>query len=352
VTLALRPLEEADHIAWNALVAGNPASGFGQSWEWADFKEQEGHLVDRMGLFVGERLVGGAMLHSYPAGDGRSVLFAPDGPVVPWDDEQRARDALRLIVAAAADLAARRKAISLRIEPHLEGARPAVLRRFVRAPLDVYPESTLLVDVDRRDAELLAQMRPKGRYNVRLAARRGVRVERLPAEAGLRRFHALFEASALRNDFFSEPFGFFINLARSLPERMLRCYVSAHEDDDLAAALVIHFGARATYLYGGSSDRKRSLMGPYAMHFEAMRDARDSGLRVYDFYGFEPYGLVDHQYAGFSRFKRQFGGRPVRYLGAQDHVFYDALADAVAEGLMELDALFAGAAGGRSSHAG
>lgn len=345
MTLALRPLAESDHAAWDALVEANPASGFGQSWVWADFKEREGHLVDRLGLFLDERLAGGAMLHCYPTRDGRSVLFAPDGPVLPWTDEPRARDGLRLIIAAAGDLAERRRAIALRIEPHLEGARPTALRTFVRAPFDVYPQYTLLVDIDRTDAEILGAMRPKGRYNVQLAARRGVRVERPAAEAGLRRFYALFEASARRNDFFSEPYGFFINLMQSLPEQMLRWYVAVHEGDDLAAGLAIHFGDRATYLYGGSSDRKRALMGPYAMHYEAMRDARDSGRRVYDFYGFEPYGLADHQYAGFSRFKRQFGGRPVRYLGAHDHVFYDSLADAVAEGLIELDALLVGAAG-------
>jgi lipid II:glycine glycyltransferase (peptidoglycan interpeptide bridge formation enzyme) len=348
VTLTLRPLAEADHAAWDALVAANPASGLGQSWAWADFKEREGHVVDRLGLFVADGLAGGAMLQSYPTRDGRSVLFAPDGPVVQWTDETRAREALRLIIAAATDLAATRRAIALRIEPHLEGPRPQALRRFVRAPLDVYPQYTLLVDLDRTDAELLGAMRPKGRYNVRLAARRGVRVERLEPQAGLRRFYALFEAAAVRNDFFAEPYGFFINLAQALPERMLRCYVAAHDGDDLAAGLVVHFGDRATYLYGGSSDRKRPLMGPFAMHYEAMRDARDSGRRVYDFYGFEPFGLTDHQYAGFSRFKRQFGGRPVRYLGAHDYVFYDALADAVAEGLVELDTLLAGSASGGS----
>jgi lipid II:glycine glycyltransferase (peptidoglycan interpeptide bridge formation enzyme) len=69
---------------------------------------------------------------------------------------------------------------------------------------------------------------------------------------------------------------------------------------------------------------------------------------VYDFYGYEPYGLLDHPYAGFSRFKRQFGGRPVRYIGAQDFIFYERLAAAIAVGLSKLHPLSAGGVTRRS----
>jgi lipid II:glycine glycyltransferase (peptidoglycan interpeptide bridge formation enzyme) len=339
VTLTVRRLHAADRASWDALVAANDASGFGQSWAWATFKEREGHQVERLGVFDGARLVAGAMLHLYPSLAGQALLYAPDGPVVPWDDEGLAREALRRILDRAAELARSERAIALRIEPHLERQRGALLREFVRAPLDIYPQHTLLVDLGRDDATLLGAMRPKGRYNVGLAARRGVRVESATTLQDLRRFYPLFEASALRNGFFAEPYGFFINLAQSLfPEGMLRLYLATHDGDDLAAALIVHLGARATYLYGGSADYKRNLMASYAVHWAALRDARDAGLATYDFFGYEPYGLVDHLYAGFSRFKRQFGGRAVRYIGAQDYVFYEPLAEVLAQALVRVDA--------------
>jgi len=278
--------------------------------------------------------VAGALLHGYPGGAGGGLLFAPEGPVLPWDEPDLARGALRRIIAAARPLAAAVGALALRIEPHLPSPRPSVLREFARAPFDLYPTQTLRLDLGPGEEELLAAMRPKGRYNIGLAARRGVAVESTDSLQALRRFYALFAQTARRDDFFGEPYGFFINLFGALaPVGMARLYLATHEGVDLAAALAVHFGGRATYLYGASADVGRNLMAPYAVQWAIIRDARAAGLREYDFYGFEPHGLTDHLYAGFSRFKRQFGGTPLRFIGAHDYVFYDSLADVFASAL-------------------
>ena len=97
-----------------------------------------------------------------------------------------------------------------------------------------------------------------------------------------------------------------------------------HEGERLATALVVYFGDRATYLFGGSLPRRREVMAPYLLHFEAMRAARERGHRWYDLYGVSPADQPGHPWAGISAFKRKFGGLELCFVPALDLVYDDA----------------------------
>ena len=136
------------------------------------------------------------------------------------------------------------------------------------------------------------------------------------------------EAST-RNDFPVEPKSFFEHIASSLcPVGHARFLFSEHEGEILGTLLLITYGSRATYLYGGITNNKRNLMNGYALQWAAIQAAKDAGCSTYDFYGFDPFRAPDHQYARFSQFKSQFGGEVVRLIGAHDYYFLDNLADA------------------------
>jgi lipid II:glycine glycyltransferase (peptidoglycan interpeptide bridge formation enzyme) len=319
--------------AWDALAGECPEAGFMQSSAWAAFKRAEGYMTPRLGLFAGEELRGGASLLHFPARDG-GFLICPEGPVLPWTDVPAARAGLRLLTAAAEKLADQVHAVGLRIEPHLAPPRPSLLRNWSRAPVDLTPVHTLMLDVAQPDEAIRAAMHPKARYNLGLAQRHGVRVLESSDVADVARFYPLFEETALRNDFFAEPYGFFLNLRASLfPSRNAVLLLATWQDEVLAAILIVLFGRRATYLYGGSSSRHRDVMPSYALHWEAIQAARRAGCREYDFYGYDPFGVPDHQYAGISRFKRQWGAERRDSMGAHDNMFYDRLADLLAERL-------------------
>ena len=153
----------------------------------------------------------------------------------------------------------------------------------------------------------------------------------------LRRFHSLFLETAARNGFFAEPYSFFLNLGSSLfPSGMADLFFAEWKGETLAALLMITFGSRATYLYGGSSVQNRHVMPTYALHWAAARAARARACTEYDLYGFDPFDQPYHPYAGFSRFKRQFGGQRFDAMGAHDLIFYERVADVVAEKLASL----------------
>ncbi len=315
---------------WDALAGQVTETGFMQSSAWADFKRREGYLTIRLGLFEGESLSGGASLLFYPAQGTEGFWICPEGPILPWDDLAASRSGLRLILAKVEALAEIHGGLGLRIEPHLPPPRPSLLRNWTRAPVDLNPIHSLLLDLTLSNEDLLAQMHPKGRYNLGLSRRHGVQVTRSTSMAVLRRFHALFMETANRGDFFAEPFGFFLNLGDALfPAGQAELFFSEWNGQTLATLLVIYFGKRATYLFGGTSTSSRNVMPAYAAHWAAIQAARDRGCTEYDFYGYDPFGQPDHLYAGFSRFKKQFGGFRRNTIGAYDCLFYERLAESL-----------------------
>jgi lipid II:glycine glycyltransferase (peptidoglycan interpeptide bridge formation enzyme) len=328
--ITLDEIGEEWDARWDDLAGSTEESGFMQSSAWAAFKRSEGYQTTRLGLLADGRLIGGASLLFYPAVGTEGFWICPEGPILPWDDLQQARRGLRLIQAKVEALAEIHGGIGIRIEPHLPPPRPSLLRNWTRAPVDLNPIHSLLIDLTQSDETLLSQMHPKGRYNLGLSRRHGVQVTRSTSMSELRRFHALFIDTANRGDFFAEPYGFFLNLGANLfPAGMAELYFSEYEGETLATLLVIYFGRRATYLFGGSSTRHRNVMPAYAAHWAAINGARERGCVEYDFYGYDPFGQPDHLYAGFSRFKKQFGGFRKDSVGAYDLLFYDRLAESL-----------------------
>lgn len=313
---------------WDALAGQAAESGFMQSSAWAAFKRMEGYETPRFGLFEEDNLIGGGTLLHYPAKGSEGFLVCPEGPILPWNDREKARDGLRKLLAVAQGLAERKGGLGLRIEPHLPPPRPSLLRNWNRAPIDLNPIHSLMLDLTLSDEELRAQMHPKGRYNLGLAARHGVQVRRSNRMQDLSVFYPLFEETGRRDDFFAEPYSFFLNLGAALfPCGQAELFLAEWQGKTLAALLVIFFGRRATYLYGGSSGQHRNVMPTYALHWAAAQAARERGCLEYDLYGYDPFGQPDHAYAGFSRFKKQFGGVRHDWIGAYDLIFYDRLAD-------------------------
>jgi len=151
--------------------------------------------------------------------------------------------------------------MGLRIQPSLCGHTPRFLRNWSRAPVELVPTDTLILDLNLSEEELLAAMHPKGRYNLGLSQRHGVEVSASLEQAAIFGFYDLFIETARRNRFFAEPLTFFINLSETLfPAKGAELLCARWGQQVLGTILVVYFGNRATYLYGGSSSENRHVM--------------------------------------------------------------------------------------------
>ncbi|PZO44623.1 MAG: methicillin resistance protein [Pseudanabaena frigida] len=301
-----------------------------QSWSWANFRELDGYQTFRYGLFDEfHQLIGGCIFYFYPQRSSANIIFAPAAPILP---KKYQVEGIQVLLAEAAKLAKNLEisggAISLRIEPLLLKKPEWLNQDFRRSPADLMPSETLWIDLQKSESELLAEMLPKGRYNLRLSQRYGVETFFTSEDAAIPHFYDLFYETAQRQRFLSEPYGFFIKLCQTLFRAgMAEIGFAKYDGEILVAILLVYWGDRCTYLYGGRSERDRQVMPVYALHWAAMQRAKQHGHKIYDFYGYSDD--PNHAYYKFSRFKRQFGGKVVKTIGAHDYFFYDRLADTI-----------------------
>jgi lipid II:glycine glycyltransferase (peptidoglycan interpeptide bridge formation enzyme) len=211
-----------------------------------------------------------------------------------------------------------------------ESLRPSIGAPLRRAAADVQPPDTVLVDLKPDEASILAAMKSKWRYNVRLAEKKGVTVEAAGGEA-VPEFYELYRATSKRDRIALHPEGYYSRLFSLALERRslgaagtpeLRLFVARHEGRALAAIVTLFRGAEAVYLYGASSDEKRNLMPAYALQWAAMRAAKAAGCGTYDLFGIPPREDPAHPMAGLYKFKTGFGGAIAHRAGSWDYPLF------------------------------
>ena len=198
---------------------------------------------------------------------------------------------------------------------------------FSRAAADIQPPDTVIVDLTPPDRDILASMKPKWRYNIGLAEKRGVTVSAATdMERDLRVFYGLLTETAERDGIAVHSIEYYRSLfeecggdSGGLVPTKLCLYTAHHENECLAAIVVLCRGDQATYLYGASSNAKRNLMAPYALQWRAMLDAKAAGCARYDLFGIPPDDNPSHPMAGLYRFKTGFGGKILHRPGSWDY---------------------------------
>ncbi|MEI6429067.1 MAG: peptidoglycan bridge formation glycyltransferase FemA/FemB family protein [Pseudanabaena sp. ELA607] len=327
--LKLVTLDESMAQTWDQLSQNHPHSCFMQSWAWANLRELEGYRTFRYGLFAFTDdhpqaliLVGGCIFYLFLAPGKPNWLYAPGGPLL-LDDYGIA--GMSLLMSEAQTIAQQWGAVGLRLEP-LRPTKPLWFPATIRAAADLLPQETLCIDLGLAEAEILAQMRPKGRYNIGLSQRHGVTVEFSTKDQSIPDFFDIFYETVQKQKFFGEPYGFFIKLCQTLFRAgMAEIALARYEGEILAVLLAVYWGERCTYLYGGRREKHRHVMASYGLQWATMQRAKAKGCKIYDFYGYSDN--PHHNYYRFSRFKRQFGGQVTHTIGGQDILLYEQLAE-------------------------
>jgi lipid II:glycine glycyltransferase (peptidoglycan interpeptide bridge formation enzyme) len=317
-----------ERSAWDDLVAATPRGHLLQSWAWGELKSRFGWRVQRVAV---DGALAQVLFRSLPGGLG-AIAYVPKGPPVDFGDTV----SFEALLDAIRPLARKERALCLKIEPDLEDD-PALAERlsalgFRPSPQVIQPRRTILVDLTADRDELLRRMKQKTRYNVRLAARKGVTV-RAGSEVDLDSFYALMETTARRDGFgihtrayYEAAHQFFVQAGHG------QLLLAEYEGQLLAGLVVLGLGGSRTacYMYGASSDEHRNLMPTYLLQWEAMLWAKEQGFQEYDLWGVPDEDEATLE-AGFTkrydglwgvyRFKRGFGGRLVRTAGAWDLIY-------------------------------
>jgi peptidoglycan pentaglycine glycine transferase (the first glycine) len=346
-----------ENNSWNSLISKLPNPHFLQTYEWGQVKAKYGwepiYLVwdnegkmkeerdtNRLSAFVFDPSAAALILkrqilrNAFAAR--LSILYAPKGPLLDWSNE-----ALRnRVFNDLQSFAKKQGAIFLKMDPDMvlgtgipdsvddviDENGQAVVSELKRrgwgySSDQIQFKNTILIDLNPSEEELLARMKQKTRYNIRLAEKKGVsfrvgKLEDLPM------LYKMYAETSLRDGFVIRDEGYYRtvwNIFMDSNEPTCEPLIAEVNNEPVAAIFVFYFSGRAYYVYGMSREVHRERMPAYLLQWEAIKRAKAKGCAIYDLWGAPDVFDESDSMWGVYRFKEGLGGKVVRTLGAWDY---------------------------------
>ena len=342
---------------WNSLISKLPNPHFLQTYEWGQGKAKYGwepiYLVwDNQGKMKEERNVNNLSSFIFTPSAAAlilkrqilrnafaarlAILYAPKGPLLDWSNEPLRNRVLNDLQS----FAKKQGAIFLKMDPDVvlgtgipdsaddvmdSGGRAVMsdLRRrgWGYSSDQIQFKNTVLVDLSPTEEELLAHMKQKTRYNIRLAQKKGVSV-RVGKLEDLSMLYKMYAETSIRDGFVirnEEYYKTVWTLFMNSDEPACQPLIAEVDNELVAAIFIFYFAGRAYYVYGMSREVHREKMPSHLLQWEAMRRAKARGCVMYDLWGAPDVFDESDSMWGVYRFKEGLGGKVVRTLGAWDY---------------------------------
>ncbi|HAT73682.1 MAG: Methicillin resistance protein [Candidatus Moranbacteria bacterium GW2011_GWF2_36_839] len=295
---------------------------FLQSSEWRKFQEAVGRKTfcvtsPQPSPYKGEGVIefsASIIEHSLPIV--RKYFYIPRGPIICHPElvsgsdsemlKQVQHDMEKLI-----DLAKKEKAGWIRIEPTDSRILDLIGKnlRVVKAPHDMQPKETLIIDISKSEEEILVGMKSKTRYNIKLAEKKSVSViseQGSENRKNIEEFLRLTKIMSERQGIATHEENYYRKMFEVIPNDIIKLYVAEYDNQIIAANIVIFYGETAYYLHGASDDKYKNLMAPHLLQWRQIQDARKAGCVRYDFCGVKVNNKKGRSWEGITRFKLGF----------------------------------------------
>lgn len=282
-----------------------------QSWRWEAIvvRNEAGKIIGSMALLIRK-------VPMFPC----TIMYSPRGPVCDLED----RNTISQLLDGAKALAKKHRSFVLKIDTDTKADNTAYLDMmkgfgFTLAEDTqnfeaIQPRYVFRLDISgKTEDELLSFFHSKTRYNIRLAARKGVEVK-LCGKEMLPTFHSIMMETGVRDGFVIRSEEYFAQLLDALGDTA-RLYMAFHEGKPIAGTLAVCYGNKTWYLYGASSNSYRNFMPNYALQWEMIKWGVEMHCDVYDFRGVSGDLSEDNPLYGLYKFKKGFNGEFTEFVG-------------------------------------
>ena len=375
-------------MLWNSLISKLPNPHFLQTYEWGQVKakygwsplyavwdadgkwkvESDSSLLSTFHSPAAAALILKRKILQNNFAARLSILYSPKGPLLDWSNESLRNRVLNDLQS----FAKQQGAIFLKCDPDVvqgtgvpqsaddvvdnngQAITSELKRRGWGCSSDqIQFKNTVVIDLNPTEEELLARMKQKTRYNIRLAEKKGVSL-RVGNLVDLPMLYKMYAETSVRDGFVIRDETYYktvwelfmknqsqvsspqfsnspilqhdsgqdYNLQLPITNYQLPSaepLIAEVNNQPVAAIFVFYFAGRAYYVYGMSRDVHREKMPTYLLQWEAMKRAKARGCAAYDLWGApEVFDESDSMW-GVYRFKEGLGGKIVRTLGAWDY---------------------------------
>lgn len=285
-----------------------------QSDIWAQFQRSNGHQV------FTDTGQGWRYMATLEGGKTGRYLYCPYGPVA---DNPQAFDAA---IESLLQVARANKCLFVRVEPIDEGIFAGAAhadflrgRGFVLSPRQVQPAHTQIIDLTADEETILKGMKSTNRNLHRNIHKKGVTFKTSQNPADLDVLFKFLDETAGRTGFNRQRDDYLRQVARVLmPADAATLYIAKVEREPIGAAFVYDSDDTRTYAHAATSYEHRKLSAGIPLVTHLIVDAKAKGLKYVDLFGIAPNDDPNHEWAGFTKFKKSFGGQSVEYAGTWD----------------------------------
>lgn len=286
-----------------------------QSWQWGNFRKLLSTKVLRYGLFEKNRLKIAFQITIHPVPyTNYTVGYLPKGP---FPNHHLAKALLQV--------ARQEKCIFIKVEPNIlieDAKQDNIDPLFKPSPKPLFTKHNILIDLTLSEDELLKNMHPKTRYNIRVAEKHGVKVEVATNDQSFNEYLRLYFETTRRQGYFGHNASYHRLAWQTLKNSdMARLLVASYQGEVITAWMLLNFHNTLYYPYGGSSQTHKHVMASNLVAWEAIKLGKKSNLKTFDLWGsLGPSPDPNDPFIGFHRFKLGYGGKLVEYIGTFDLV--------------------------------
>lgn len=324
--MELRPITVKQKSQYNKLV-----THVIQSWEWGEFRKSLGLPVLRYGVYKKNKLSTAFQLtlHKIPFTN-KFVGYLPKGPF-PGKD----------LAEALTKIGKENNCAFIKVEPDVipanagiqrvisSQARLLVDKSFISSPKPLFTRYNFILDLTKSEEELLKNMHPKTRYNIKIAQKHGVKVEERVDDEAFKIYLKLYFETTKRQGYHGHNEQYHRKVWQTLHDAgMARLLIAFYHEPrttnpiPLTAWMLLNFRDTLYYPYGGSSKNHPEVMANNLIAWEAIKLGKKLGLKKFDMWGaLGPNASASDPWYGFHRFKQGYGGQLVEYIGTYDLVF-------------------------------
>ncbi len=306
----IRPITEKQKAAYNKLV-----THVIQSWQWGEFRESLGIPLLRYGLYKAGKLTKAFQLtlHKIPFTN-QYVGYLPKGPFPDKD-----------LAEALKKIGRENNCAFIKIEPDilLPTTNYQLPTTLIKSPKPLFTKYNFILDLTKSEEELLKNMHPKTRYNIRVAEKHGVKVEERTDDKAFEIYLKLYFETTKRQGYHGHNKYYHQKVWQTLKDaNMARLLIAYYKGEPITAWMLLNFKDTLYYPYGGSSLAHREVMANNLIAWQAIRLGKKLGLKEFDMWGaLGPNADSKDPWFGFHKFKQGYGGQLVEYIGTYDLVF-------------------------------
>lgn len=303
-----------------AKIAAHPL----QTWAWGEFRRSERVDVVRLGEFTNGKLTSSFQITFHHL------------PKLPFTFGYCPKSNIPSAAALTAiqKEAVKHKALMVKFEPNVLIRDGASLINKLEAQFNLvkgrslFTRFTFWLDLTRSEADLLANMKSKTRYNTRLAEKRGVQIIEDSTIEGFEDYWKLTKETTSRQGFYTHNREYHFRMWQTLSGKggMAHLLKAVYKGETLVTWVLFILNGILYYPYGASSDKFREVMASNLMMWEAIKFGKAHNCKLFDLWGSTgPNPKANDPWLGFHRFKEGYGAELVEFVGTYDLIINPAL---------------------------